>query len=107
MDGFQLLVAGVLAIYAVHRVARWMHRRGWIRWQMPRGTSSQLGNAVMGVQTIFQPQIREVLEARLEEGQEEDDSGDPPDPGDDPQETMKDGSAPEIRRPGGVRQKNN
>jgi hypothetical protein len=69
-------------IYAFRRITRWMHRRGWIRWQMRRGTSSALGNAVLGVQSIFQPPIRDVLEVRLEESSEEGESGDPPETGD-------------------------
>jgi hypothetical protein len=78
ITSFQLLLAGVLIIFALHRTTRWMHRRGWIRWTMRRGTSSALGNAVMGVQTIFQPQTRDVLEAKLEEHDEEAGAGDPP-----------------------------
>jgi hypothetical protein len=72
-----LLVLGVLAIYAGDRIIRWMHRRGWVQWK-PRGTSSALGNAVMQVQLIYQPQIREVLEQRLQEPDEAGESGDPP-----------------------------
>jgi hypothetical protein len=82
MNGsFQLLVFGVLFIYGFRRLALWMHGRGWIRWKMQRGTSSGLGNAVLGVQSIFQPPIRDVLEIRLEEAAEEDDSGEPPEGG--------------------------
>lgn len=81
MDGFQLLVIGVLGIYGFRRLTRWMRRRGWISWEMRRGTSSQIGNAVMGVQAILQPPVRDVIELRQEERSEEDDSGDPPDPG--------------------------
>jgi cold shock CspA family protein len=80
-SSFYLLTFGVLLIYAVHRLTGWMHARGWIRWQMRRGTSSGLGNAVLGAQLIFQPQIREVLEIRLEEPSEAGESGDPPEPG--------------------------
>src|SRR4051794_6434535 len=58
-----------------------MHSRGWIAWKMRRGTSSGLGNAVLGAQMIFQPQIREVLEVRLDERGEAGESGDPPEPG--------------------------
>lgn len=82
LASFQLLVFGVLSIYLVMRVAQWMHRRGWIRWRMRRGTSSALGNAVLGVQAIFQPSIKEVLEERIKDASEEEDSGDPPEPGD-------------------------
>lgn len=81
MDAFQLLVAGVLLIEGARRVIHWLHRRGWIRWKMRRGTSASLGNAVMGVQSIFQPPVRDVIEVRMEEHEEEDHSGDPPAPG--------------------------
>lgn len=80
MTPFELLLAGVFAIYMTQRVTRWMHRRGWIQWKM-RGTSSALGNAVMGVQVFYQPQVKDALEARLEEEGEAAESGDPPDPG--------------------------
>jgi hypothetical protein len=76
--GFELLVGGVLAIYVFRRVALWMNRRGWIRWKMRRGTSSELGNAVLGVQSIFQPSFKQVQELRMEEEDEQDDSGEPP-----------------------------
>jgi hypothetical protein len=78
---FYLLTFGVLFVFAFHRLTSWMHARGWIRWKMRRGTSSGLGNAVLGAQMIFQPQIREVLEVRLDERAEAGESGDPPDPG--------------------------
>ena len=77
---FELLLGGVLLIYVSQRVTRWMHRRGWIQWKL-RGTSSALGNAVMGVQVFYQPQVKEVLEARLAQEVEARESGDPPDPG--------------------------
>jgi intracellular septation protein A len=80
VDAFELLLIGVIAIYLFQRITRWMHRRGWIQWK-PRGTSAALGNAVIGVQTFFQPQMREVLESRLEEHDEREASGEPPDPG--------------------------
>ena len=78
ITSFQLLVFGVLVIYGVHRLSHCMHRRGWIRWKMRRGTSSALGNAVLGVQSIFQPPVRDVIETRLEEHAEDGAPGDPP-----------------------------
>jgi hypothetical protein len=79
--GFESLVVGVLLIYGVRRASGWMHRRGWIRWKMRRGTSSALGNAVLGVQSIFQPAVQDQLEVRMEEHAEEGEPGDPPEPG--------------------------
>jgi hypothetical protein len=81
IGSFYLLTFGVLFIFAFHRVTTWMHARGWIHWKMRRGTSSGLGNAVLGAQMIFQPQIREVLEVRLDERGQAGESGDPPEPG--------------------------
>jgi hypothetical protein len=81
ISSFYLLTFGVLLIYGAHRLTTWMHARGWIRWKMRRGTSSGLGNAVLGAQIIFQPQIREVLEIRLEEPSQAGESGDPPESG--------------------------
>ena len=80
MAALQLLVIGALAIVVAERVIRWMHRRGWVQWK-PRGTSSALGNAMLTVQIIYQPQTREVLEARLQEEAGAAESGDPPEPG--------------------------
>ena len=76
----ELLLLGVVVLYTLHRATRWMYRRGWIHWKT-RGTSSSLGNAVLAVQTIFQPQYREVLESRLEEPDERETSGEPPQTG--------------------------
>ena len=91
ISSFYLLTFGVLLIFAFQRVTAWMHARGWIRWRMRRGTSSGLGNAVLGAQMIFQPQIREVLEVRLDERADAGESGDPPEPG-------VEGWGPELRR---------
>ncbi len=81
VTSFYLLTFGVLLIYGFHRLTSWMHARGWIQWKMRRGTSSALGNAVLGAQVIFQPQVREVLEIRLDDRGQAGESGDPPEPG--------------------------
>jgi hypothetical protein len=75
---FLLLTFGVLAVYAGHRALSWMDDRGWIYYRRRRGTSAALGNALLQVQTIYQPAVEEVLEARLEEPAEVAESGDPP-----------------------------
>jgi len=77
---FELLVGGVLGIYLLRRVGSYMHRRRWIGWN-PRGASSALGNAVMAVQSFYEPPVREVLEERLRNPEDERESGAPPEPG--------------------------
>jgi hypothetical protein len=84
MTAFLLLTFGVLGIYAGHRVLSWMDDRGWIYYGRRRGTSAALGNALLQVQTFYQPAVQDVLEARLEEPAEAADSGDPPSSDDDP-----------------------
>ena len=79
---WQLFAVALVGLYALNRLTRWMHRRGWIQWKMRRGSSSALGDAMLGVQLIYQPQVREVLEQRLEEPSEAGESGDPPEAGD-------------------------
>jgi hypothetical protein len=81
LTAFDLLVFGVLSIYGLRRLSHWMQRRGWIRWEMRRGTSSALGNAVLGVQSILEPAVHEELSARIERLADEAEPGDPPDPG--------------------------
>jgi hypothetical protein len=80
---FLLLTFGVLALYAGHRALCWMERRGWIYYRRRRGASAALGNALLQVQTFYQPSVEQVLEARLEEPTEAAESGDPPSDEDD------------------------
>ena len=81
MAALELLTLGVLSIYAVHRLLVWMERRGWIYYRRRRGTSAALGNALLNVQSFYQPSVKEVLEARLEEPTEAAESGDKPEAG--------------------------
>ena len=72
------VIAGVLALYALHRLSCWMEDRGWIYYRKKRGSSGALGSAFLEVQSILEPGKRYVLEERLKEDVEQDDSGDPP-----------------------------
>lgn len=72
-----LAVAG---LYAVHRAACRAERRGWIHYREGRGRSSALGNALLEVHTLIEPSKRFVLEERLRDEADEQDSGDPPSP---------------------------
>ena len=81
MTAFVLLTVGVLAIYSGHRLLVWMEGRGWIYYRRRRGTSAALGNALLSVQTFYQPSVKQVLEARLEEPTDAAESGDEPETG--------------------------
>jgi hypothetical protein len=55
-----------------------MESRGWIYYRRVKATSSGLGNAFLELQSLLQPRNKHFIEARLEEHDEETDSGDPP-----------------------------
>jgi hypothetical protein len=79
LDNWVVWVVFILVgLLALDRIAVWMERRGWIYWRRKHGSSGTLGTAFLELQTILEPSKRHVIEARLEEDAEEDDSGDPP-----------------------------
>lgn len=73
------LVGMAAVLYGLHRLALWMEQRGWIYYRNTRhGSSGSLGNAFLHVQSILEPGKRHVLEQRLDEAREDEESGDPP-----------------------------
>ena len=71
------LVGGLGGLYCLHRIALWAEQRGWVYYRDRRG-SGTLGNAFLEVQAIIEPSKRYVLEERLEDEHETQESGDPP-----------------------------
>ena len=71
-------VVGLL--YALHRTALWMERRGWIFYKETKASSSSMSNAFMQVQAMFEPAAEYVVERRRTDEVEETDAGDPPTP---------------------------
>ncbi|HOC42482.1 MAG TPA: hypothetical protein PKJ99_05610 [Thermoanaerobaculales bacterium] len=72
------LVCG--ALYLLHRLALWAEDRGWVYYQRHRPSRTAVGNAFLEVQSLVEPGRRLVLEARQENGRDEDESGEPPEP---------------------------
>lgn len=69
----------VLALVLLHLLATWAEKRGWIYYRKGSG-SAGLGNAMLNVQSLIEPERQYIIEAR-EETAEESDSGDPPESG--------------------------
>jgi len=70
-------VAVAAALYALHRLAIWMERRGWIHYRKRRFESKSTGGGAMaGVLTSFQqfvePEIRYVIEEKEQRKAESD-----------------------------------
>ena len=74
------LVAGVLALGVLDRLALLAEARGWIRWRRTPPSRSSVGNALLHVQTIFEPQIQHVVDEREQIGAERPGDDEPPDP---------------------------
>ena len=73
-----LTVGALLILVGLDRVGLWMERRGWLYYRRVKPSSSSLGNAFLELQSILEPSKQHVIEVRLEDHDEEADSGDPP-----------------------------
>ena len=71
------------AVYGLHRLALWMESRGWIFYLNREPSGGALGNAVLGIQSMFEAGSRHALEVRQELHVEQDEDGGPRDAGDD------------------------
>ncbi|MDZ4859201.1 MAG: hypothetical protein SGI88_09450 [Candidatus Hydrogenedentes bacterium] len=75
-----LIIAGLclapILLYLLHRLLLWMEQKGWIYYWHKSG-SGGIGNAIMPIQAIFQPEIRYTLEEQTRQHVENEDAGDP------------------------------
>lgn len=72
------LVAG--GSYALHRLALWMERRGWLYYRERKASPSTLGSALLELHSLVEPEAKVVLEMREEEHRRSPESGAPPIP---------------------------
>jgi hypothetical protein len=71
-----VLVAAVL--FLLHRVALWMEGRGWLYYRTRKSSRASVGNALLELQSLLEPDRSHTVEVRRLEQLEEDESGDPP-----------------------------
>lgn len=78
-----LLLALLVAGWGAWRVVRWLGSGGRLPLRERRGSASALFNAGLALQALYQPSARQAVEAQLqaETDREDDDEGDPPEPG--------------------------
>lgn len=72
-----IIIGVVIGLYGLHRLALWMETKGWIFYMHKKASPNTLGNAVLGVQQIFQPGTEHVLEVRQSQRVQRDDAGGP------------------------------
>jgi GrpB-like predicted nucleotidyltransferase (UPF0157 family) len=78
------ILAALAALYAFHRLALWMERRGWLYYVNSRDRFAGRGSLLDGVAAAVDPTVRHLIEAqRAFEVVEEEGIGgpDPPEPG--------------------------
>lgn len=81
MKTFLALLALVVLLLLLDRLARRLEDRGWIYYRRRRGSSGALGDAFLEVQSLVEPAQRAVLEARREVVDEAPEPGEPPEAG--------------------------
>jgi hypothetical protein len=76
------IAGGLAALYALHRVALWLERRGWLYYVNSREHLGGRGSLLVGVAAAVDPTVRHLIEAqRAYEVVEEEGIGDGMPPG--------------------------
>lgn len=73
-----LIVAAVLGLLALHMLALWAERRGWIYYKHRKASPGTMSGAFLELQSLLEPGRKYVIETRTEDAAESDASGDPP-----------------------------
>jgi hypothetical protein len=72
-----ILASVAAALVLLDRLLLRAERRGWIYYRKSRGRSGSASSAFLEVQSLLEPSKKHVIEARSEEKEEADDSGEP------------------------------
>ncbi len=70
MDSQTLKVIGcvvliAVGVFALDQLGLWLERRGWLYWRKKSGSGSGVGNALLGMQSVFEPDKRHVHEVQV------------------------------------------
>ncbi len=71
MDAEYLKVMVVLALiavglFALDQFGLWLERRGWLYYRKREGSGGRIGNALVGMQSIIEPDKRHVQEIKTQ-----------------------------------------
>lgn len=78
------LASIAVGLYLLHRLALWAESRGYIYYIKTEPSRGTLGNAFVRSQSLLEPGKRAMVEAMSEEQREQDESGAPPEAGEQP-----------------------
>jgi hypothetical protein len=82
MKAIPLVLALLLGGAALHFLALWLERRGWLYYKHRKSSSTRLGNAFLEIQSILEPNKRHIIAVRDEMKRESEQPGDEPGEGD-------------------------
>jgi hypothetical protein len=76
----------LVALWAIWRLATWLASGGQLPLKGRRGSAGSFAGAGLAAQMVYQPGVRQAMEARFDGAirRENDDEGDPPQPDDGP-----------------------
>jgi len=72
------IVAVGAGAYLLDRLLLLIEERGWINYRRHGASRGAAAYHALELQSIFDPSVKEVIEARWEERKEQDEAGDPP-----------------------------
>jgi hypothetical protein len=76
-----ILVAAAVVLSVMDRLLLAMEARGWIYWRRRKSSPATRASALLEIHAMLEPDRRHTAEVLREETHEEDDEGDPPEPG--------------------------
>jgi hypothetical protein len=74
----KLVVGGLILILLLDRILLWLESRDWINYRRRGFIRGGASYHALEMQSVFDPGAKELQQARFENIEERDDSGDPP-----------------------------
>lgn len=71
-----------VGLFLVDRLFLWLETRGWLYYRRTRKRGGGSVYHALELHSVFDPSVQEIIEVKYGEEQEQDQSGDPPVPGD-------------------------
>jgi len=78
MKWIVIVAAVVLGSILLDRLALWMEKRGWIYYRRNKPSSSRLGTAFLEIQSILEPDKKQIIEVKKEDKKQSQELGDEP-----------------------------
>lgn len=89
---FLWVLATVALLVALDRLLLWMESEGWINYRRRKLNRGGAMYHMLQLHSIYEPGIHQIIKAKYGAEQEEDESGDPPVPGQEDEDPQDEGS---------------